>query len=411
MLDGKVAMAKARSLSFTDKEGYHTNYRAAAKHFVAAWKTAPQVPDAAAELTQIARSGILDETPRQWFDRTVAAEMDHPRVYTYYRTHLRSEGANALIRFGVECAATKRYDTKVPFELLECLWAVENQTGENVWARPRAYGAVKNLIEGAIAAPRHQGKPNSDATRRQLIAAQIVIAARAKRYEEISPLWKKSDEASLRRAARVYLLKTPLTVVKATADAAQAGAETEIRDVLRAIAAVKDESTASAAAEQLKIAAKKIGADHPRVAAWAAEIAVYQDFYAGRWAEVTFPKGFAKLSGAKKWTRVDDRTLESRGPYAMPLEALSRLPAPFEISLEISTIKMPAGVPFAGILVGPAKSLTNLRGRGVPYRINTKTNKALIRLYCVWARRRSSTGAAVARRFASLAIWPLAPCC
>ncbi len=145
------------------------------KEFFEAWKLAPQFPEAACEMLLLSLGGYVEGSPRLWLDRTIAAEFDHTTAYTRHRMVLRREGAEALIKFGAEAAATRRYDTSVPFELLECLWAVENSSGEDAWVREGVYEMVRRPLPGGAQgaglrrptaerfhAPRDRGHANRD---------------------------------------------------------------------------------------------------------------------------------------------------------------------------------------------------------------------------------------------------------
>ncbi|MCH8045922.1 MAG: tetratricopeptide repeat protein [Planctomycetes bacterium] len=387
MLDARVAKDKGNDLwlternSGTDDEEFAPLFREAAKHYEAAWKLAPQFPEPAAELLQLSRGKWAKGTPRMWFDRTVSAELDLPVAYTYYRTHLRGEGPTALINFGVECAATRRYDTKVPFELLECLWAVENHSGENVWAREGVYEMVRDLCQDAIKAPRYMQQPQSKATRGWMIATQVIVAARAGRYDEIGPLWKKTSYFHLARAAKMYHLPTSLRALKSTADRAVAGDAKLINEIERTLAAVEDEKTAAQAEKTFKALAAKLKPDDKRIAHWRSILSVQTNFYAGRWAEVTFPEGCIELAGAPKWSRTDDRTLVSRGTHVYQLPHLASLAPPYEITLDIRTVDMPPEVEVAGLQVGRSSPVRNQRGQGVFFGMNSKTGKAATKLF------------------------------
>lgn len=383
MLDAQAKYRAGRKLWLKRDEGYRPHYDDACKEYLAAWKIAPQFPEAATELLQLSRDGHVEGTPREWFDRVVLAEIDHPMAYTYYRTHLRSEGADALIAFGEECAASKRYDTKVPFELLECLWAVENHTGENVWARDGIYEKVRDLCQSALQAPKYMGAEHNEQSRAWLNGTQLVLAARANRLEEVPPLWDKTDAATLQRLAQIYRLNTPLPSLKAAAMAAASEPTRLVNVVEGSLAAANNEESLQQAAQQIETAAAQLKPDDPRVAQWRATLAVYKDFYAGKWAKVTFPADYPKLAGADKWTREDEQTLVARGCQELSLEGLARLPMPLELSMDISTLEMPEGVPLAGVQIGPRRPIPNQHGKGSYFGLNGKTRQAGVYHYAL----------------------------
>jgi hypothetical protein len=99
-------------------EGLRNAFNDAANVFRAAHQLEPRFPEAAAEMIEIARFKVIDDSPRYWFDQAVKAQFDYAPAYIYYRMALRSppdQAFNQLFAFGLECAETKRYDTAVPF--------------------------------------------------------------------------------------------------------------------------------------------------------------------------------------------------------------------------------------------------------------------------------------------------------
>ena len=142
------------------------------------------------------------------------------------------------------------------------------------------------------------------------------------------------------------------------------------------MAGVEDKKTAAQAEKTFKALAARLKPDDKRLVHWRAALSVQKDFYAGRWAEVTFPEGCTDLAGVPKWSRVDDRTIESQGTYLYGLPHLAKLSPPFEVTLDIRTVDMPADVIVAGVQLGRDRPLPNQQGRGDFFGINSKTGKA-----------------------------------
>lgn len=97
---------------------FRENLKKAAKHFEKAYQLHPEFPEAAGDMVAVATAGGSNLTPREWFDRAVAAQMDYLLAYDYLRLRLRPRWGgshSAMYRFGRECADTERYDTNVPF--------------------------------------------------------------------------------------------------------------------------------------------------------------------------------------------------------------------------------------------------------------------------------------------------------
>jgi hypothetical protein len=122
--------------------------------FSEAWKAHPEYPEAAAAMIPLAMAGVAGrgETPRLWFDRAVAAQIDYLPAYAAYREALAPRwggSAEALYAFALECLRTRRFDTDVPMEFFTTLRAIETLTGDRAyWRKLEAYLGMKGLCDG-----------------------------------------------------------------------------------------------------------------------------------------------------------------------------------------------------------------------------------------------------------------------
>lgn len=102
--------------------------------------------------------GDAEETPRCWFDRAMTAQMDYPLAYSRYRTSIfpRWGGSHdAMFAFASECANTRRYDTLVPWDLLQGLREIDKDRGvatSEIRKRPDVYPALREAPEGYLSA-------------------------------------------------------------------------------------------------------------------------------------------------------------------------------------------------------------------------------------------------------------------
>ena len=93
----------------------------------------PERPEAAGMMIGIARAGETDEDGRTWFDRSVKAEFDYMPAYDNYLPTLypRWGGSHeSMVEFGIECAGTERYDTRVPFFMTSVFYKVYRDSSE-----------------------------------------------------------------------------------------------------------------------------------------------------------------------------------------------------------------------------------------------------------------------------------------
>jgi hypothetical protein len=102
--------------------GFSDNLAAARTHLVKSWQLNPHDPAAAAEMITVCMGeSEATDTMRTWFDRAVAAEFDYMPAYKHFLWGLRPRWLGSfadLTAIGRECAATGRYDTLVPYELV-----------------------------------------------------------------------------------------------------------------------------------------------------------------------------------------------------------------------------------------------------------------------------------------------------
>ena len=108
------------------------HYKAASELLAAAWKANPQRPEAAAGMIKIAWTGnaAKNEGTRLWFDRATAARCDYLMAYTAMIEALDPKFGGdylKLLAFGVACARTERYDTKIPEILPICVSTIAQQ--------------------------------------------------------------------------------------------------------------------------------------------------------------------------------------------------------------------------------------------------------------------------------------------
>ena len=80
----------------------------------------------------MAAGGIARESARFWFDEAVAAQFDAPRAHDHLLHDLlpRWNGSHVeLLKFGLECLNTKRFDTEVPRTFKAAITHVEQEDG------------------------------------------------------------------------------------------------------------------------------------------------------------------------------------------------------------------------------------------------------------------------------------------
>ena len=185
-------------------KGFSESLALARKDLVASWRARPDRPEAASVMIDVvmAEGGEPGETTRLWFDRAVAARLDYERAYDKYIMSISwrwggQEGE--LLSFARECAATRRFDTEVPFQAFSAVEMLEKDTwlqakGDAEWPLfeyqkpPSPYEAedVYTLVDTVF--ERYRREPAREFEWRRFASLQAAIAYKARRYERAREL-------------------------------------------------------------------------------------------------------------------------------------------------------------------------------------------------------------------------------
>ena len=96
------------------------------------------------------------DTMRTWFDRSVAADFDFTTAYDNLRWGLRPRWLGSiadLTAFGNECAATGRFDTCVPYQLVMAAVNIssDSRDPQAPFSSPELPGAVLGVLDNYFA--------------------------------------------------------------------------------------------------------------------------------------------------------------------------------------------------------------------------------------------------------------------
>lgn len=161
MYEWKLAF-EARGYGFADTvtpkawQGFEEHGMKARKALIDAWKLRPELPEAPSQMINVANGGFdPDDSPRLWFDRTVANRFDYLQAYECYRIAARPRWGGTLdemFKFAMECLNTGRFDTNVPVEYFRTLRAitadVDIDGDASYWHKPEVFLGLKTLWEG-----------------------------------------------------------------------------------------------------------------------------------------------------------------------------------------------------------------------------------------------------------------------
>lgn len=190
------------------------------KHFREAYRMHPELPFAASSMIKVAMTGHDADSVEDWFRRATDAEFDFPSAYSQKMWGLRPRWGGsheAMLEFGYECVETDRFDTKVPYQLVQALYDIRSEF--NNWKEvfkhdglyDRAIGVLDEYILYAAENP-----DISDKWRIECLAQKIGLAIHnedwvlaAKAFEELGtarPLkwWSFFDINQSYDQSRVY---------------------------------------------------------------------------------------------------------------------------------------------------------------------------------------------------------------
>jgi len=137
---------------------FEEHLRIAETELTDAWRMHPELPEAAHYMITVAKGGVASASPRQWFDRAVAAQMDYRPAYRSLLSALLPRWGGSyeqMLALADDCIATGRYDTIVPYMAIYTLFDIRTDMGVNSWEvfqNPPAWSRVRQVLGGYAAA-------------------------------------------------------------------------------------------------------------------------------------------------------------------------------------------------------------------------------------------------------------------
>jgi len=123
----------------------------------------PRLPEAPAEMITVTmgQGQRQGESLRTWFDRAVEAQFDYRESYNKLRYALlpRWHGSHEeILALGIECFRTGRYDTGVPYQLIESLESIRDDRGGDMsfWDQPEIYEMMRDVMVEYAARTKHR---------------------------------------------------------------------------------------------------------------------------------------------------------------------------------------------------------------------------------------------------------------
>ena len=142
-------------------QGFKTHLTEARRALLKAWELRPDCPEPAACMLIVVKGGQgpPGDTPHLWLQRALSACVDHPDSLWQYLSILQPKwgGSRAeIIRFAVECAATRRYDTQIAEAVYGCFDGINEEAPAgtpSIYETPQVGRLVLELAKGRAASP------------------------------------------------------------------------------------------------------------------------------------------------------------------------------------------------------------------------------------------------------------------
>ena len=98
-----------------------------------------------------------------------------------------------MVRFGLDCLRTQRFDTRVPLQLFTQVLAVENETGrtDRFWRNPQVYAKLKEMFDGYEKTPTPTDERHHLPPLDWVASMHPAVALRAGRWDDAPPLIDK----------------------------------------------------------------------------------------------------------------------------------------------------------------------------------------------------------------------------
>lgn len=379
---------------------FRENLKKAAEHYEKAWKLRPEFPEAASDMVAVATAGGSDLSPREWFDRAVAAQMDYLLAYDYLRWRLRPRWGGSheeMYRFGCECADTERYKTNVPFFLLKELRNIDGEQGGNgeVWKRPGVYAKVKRVLEGMAREPSRAVGKRLHLAKPSVMSIHAAVAGLAGEYADARRLL---DELGNRLDRKTFASWSGgLENALATTYAMSGKGSSDIVKA-RKLFGNGSQPLSNAVLQEARDSFKKaLEADDDRQSKaycqnWIDAVDDYMAFNSGKWVEKKFNTNklnWVDVSGV--WSVKNDRSVTGIAckPYSrVMLRLVAVPPVPLEIEFEIKLSTIHPGKMILGLFVPQRnqgvilhKFYVNTGSRKIGVEIMGKTKEKATGLY------------------------------
>jgi hypothetical protein len=352
-------------------KGFEESLEAARKALTASWQARKDRPEAAAAMIVVAKADATShESPRVWFDRAVSARFDWEPAYRALIDALRERWAGdpeALPGFARACAATRRFDTVVPFMAFVAVEQMEFDRLDAVRPRdeetdmplpfpasrrpPSVYRDQELYDMVAAVLERYRREPAAQSDWKRYASLQAAIAYKAGRYEDARRFLHDCGGVLAPEAGRA--VDEPLLEARIEAQAAPDGEATRRAETLYLAG-----RPAEAAPVFEQALAHAVPAARPYLAQRLAAATLETRLAAGekvRWLPPAGLDGWTPVLGT--WiVDKDGSLLGTSGMRGLLINADARVGPDFQIEADVEIASTSNGQFQAGIVFGEAPS-------------------------------------------------------
>lgn len=372
MIAGQYYIRQAwhdRGCGYADKvtpegwESFRKHMPLAAEHLTKAWEIDPRRPSAPSMMIKVAMANGGDLSPRDWFDRTVAAQMDYEPAYRNMFWALRPRWGGSheqMYQFGLECLRTERYDTDVPFEFISAIKDIDEELGRHgeAWRWPTVYDNAKRVLEGMAADPQHADDVIDWNPHSWTMSTNVAIAIHAERYDDVRRLMDELGDRLLVNAISKHGLKYPMDIARAYA------VSSKVRDRVIEFETLKKDNEENDPEVRQKALALLESADkdnpdeqaRPYFNFWKNYYQWQQKFDQGEWVEPSFDRTLLAWGTQRGyWELENERSVIGAGvpgQWGTQLNCAVPFPGPMEIELDVECVKCEAPGVFCGPTIG-----------------------------------------------------------
>lgn len=357
-------------------QAFEKYMKLASAHARNAYSLNPQFPESSALLINIALAGHDDDTIFYWFERCIAAEIDHAGAYLNLLGALRPRWGgsyDAMLEFGEQCADTKRFDTDVPRYLLESCFKVVEDSGTMTWLeifeRPGLYELTRQTVNRMVDHRIRQLPRAADDDRRnenpqkELSEAQIALltqllgmAEHSQHFEDATLLWERLGKSASEHYLESFSLNP--TYNKWRAHACLEFGEVMDKQI-RPVLDTANQNLENAQRAHDRVTGWLAESENPHAQAylrtWLQMTEMSIRYHEGEWVDLKFSTGLPEWFLQKgRWTVEDESTVLANNLTNLNTTQIyhrMRFPGDKEIQLELAKGDRPGGL-LGGLAVG-----------------------------------------------------------